>query len=623
MKLLEKTDRANVVSMSLVLDRPQTIDIPQTTSPNRFGPRIEADQVVFQLWAPRQQTMDLIVDGRAPLAMNRAEDGFWEVSVEAQPGDRYRFRAGGLEFPDPASRQQQGDTAGWSVLRKPLPASERDGPLRPWHETVICEVHIGTVTPEGTFNALREYLPHFRDAGYTCLEIMPVNEFPGSRNWGYDGTLIFAPDAAYGTPEDLRALVDRAHELGLCMILDVVYNHFGEVDNFMEHYAPEWFAPDVKTPWGPGINFDEEMVRQFYYENATMWLTEYDFDGLRFDSVHEMLKTDNSDKFIGELAQVCKSAKPHAKLVVENMKNSFRWLERDDKNQPMTYVAQWNDDMHHVLAFLVTGEGRKTGYDDPSKDPYADLEKALVQGFVHDSSEGEHSDGRTRGGEASKLPPDCFITYVQNHDQIGNRADSKRLSERISPNRLDFAHFVKFLAPQIPLCFMGDEGNLTSGFPFFVDLPEDAAQAKREDRYKQMREIFHEDIADGELPEPNDRATFEQAKLRWHEYGERPERRASLDRFRLLSSWRRDMVWPLTATPCLDAKSVRQGNAFVVNWIFEAGVLTMALNPNDAAADLACDILNTPVTTGEYCQLTHVLRLGPWSAVAWTMPRLS
>jgi maltooligosyltrehalose trehalohydrolase len=608
--------------MSLDLDRPQTFEFPTVTSAAHFGPRIEEDQTVFQLWAPGQQQVELLVDGRPPLPLIPGEDGFWEGVSEARPGDRYKFRAAGIEFPDPASRQQQGDTSGWSVLREPLPASERNGPLRPWHETVICEVHVGTATPEGTFSALREYLPHFRDAGYTCLEIMPVNEFPGARNWGYDGTLIFAPDAAYGTPEELRALVDRAHELGLCMILDVVYNHFGETDNFIQHYAPEWFAQDVKTPWGPGINFDEPMVRQFYYENAAMWLTEYDFDGLRFDSVHEM-KTDSRDRFIGELAQVCKEAKPHAKLIVENMKNSFRWLERNDSNEPMTYVAQWNDDMHHVLAFLVTGEGNKTGYDDPSKDPYADFEKALVDGFVHDPTEGDNSDGRSRGGEAGKLPPDCFITYVQNHDQIGNRADSKRLPERTSPNKLDFAHFVKFLAPQIPLCFMGDEGNLTSGFPFFIDLPEEAAKAKRDDRYKQMRDIFHEDVDDGDLPEPNDPATFEQAKLRWYEYDRMLERRDSLERFRVLSGWRRNMVWRLTATPCLDAKSARQGNAFVVNWMFEAGTLTMALNPNDAPSDLACDILSTPVTTGDYCQHPHVLRLGPWSAVAWTMPRMS
>ena len=227
-------------------------------------------------------------------------------------------------------------------------------------------MHVGTATPDGTFTALKDHLQHFADAGYTALEIMPINEFPGARNWGYDGTLIFAPESAYGTPEDFKGLVARAHELGLSIILDVVYNHFGGVDNFAPDYVPEWFDPEVQTPWGPGINFSNEVVRKFYYENAVMWLTEYGVDGLRFDAIHE-IKSPARDMFLGELAQACKIAKPDCKLIVENMENSFTMLERDAQNQPMKYVAQWNDDMHHVMVYLVTGEGKKTGYDDKSQ----------------------------------------------------------------------------------------------------------------------------------------------------------------------------------------------------------------------------------------------------------------
>jgi maltooligosyltrehalose trehalohydrolase len=588
----------------------------RTVAAYRFGPIVEANRTTFRLWAPSVPHAEVIIDGRANVAMKRADDGFLIAEVErCGHGDRYKFKVADLTFPDLASRQQDGDTAGWSVVRAPFAPSERKTPLRPWHETVICEVHMGTATPEGTFAALADRLEHFRDAGYTALEMMPINEFPGSRNWGYDGTLIFAPEGAYGSPEDLRALIDRAHELGLCLILDVVYNHFGEVDNFVRHYAPEWFDPEVKTPWGPGINFNNEMVRQFYYENARMWLSEYDFDGLRFDSVHEM-KSRQHDRFIGELAQACKAAKPNAKLIIENIENSFRWLERNDRNEPMTYTAQWNDDMHHVLTFLVAGEGNKTGYDDPSKDPIADFEKALADGFVHDPAEGEKSDGRTRGGPASRLPPDSFITYVENHDQIGNRADSKRLSDRIAPHRLDFCHFVKFLAPQIPLCFMGDEGNLRSPFPFFIELPPNAAEAKRRDRYKQMREIFKEEVADGGLPDPNDPATFERAKVRWNDYYNE-QHRAALERFRMLARCRRQMVWPLAATPCQGVESARQGNCLIVNWTFEAGTLSMALNPTDVAMDIGCLICAAAISTGDYSQHGEVLRLGPWSAVAW------
>jgi maltooligosyltrehalose trehalohydrolase len=185
----------------------------------RFGPLVEADRVTFRLWAPSAKAAEVIIDGRAPVAMRRGADGFLIAVVDdCTHGSRYKFKVGELSFPDLASRQQDGDTSGWSIVRAPFAPSERETPLRPWHETVICEVHVGTATPEGTFAALAHRLEHFRDAGYTALEIMPINEFPGRRNWGYDGTLIFAPESAYGTPEDLRALVDRAHELGICAL---------------------------------------------------------------------------------------------------------------------------------------------------------------------------------------------------------------------------------------------------------------------------------------------------------------------------------------------------------------------------------------------------------------------
>ena len=600
--------------MTLELSRPPTVEAGAQGT--RFGPRLLDGGTEFRLWAPSAGVAELLVEGRPPRPMHRGDDGFFHLfEAGAGAGTRYRFKVGSTVFPDLASRQQDDDAAGWSVVHRPLPPSPFRAPIRPWHETIICEVHVGAATPEGTFNALRGRLEHFRDSGFTCLEIMPVNEFPGRRNWGYDGTLVFAPERSYGTPEDLRALVDRAHELGICMVLDVVYNHFGGTDSFVPDYAPEWFRDDVETPWGAAIDFDQPMVRQFYYENACMWLSEYDFDGLRLDSVHE-IRTDGRDRFLGELAAAARRVKPHAKLIIENVKNSFRWLERDESNTPLTYWAQWNDDMHHVLTYLVTGEGERTGYDDNTKDPYADLEKALADGFVHDPTEGADSDGRTRGGDGARLPPDSFITYVQNHDQIGNRADATRISERVSPERLDFVHFVKFLAPQIPLCFMGDEANIASPFPFFVDLPEADAEAKRSERYTQMEEMFHEDIEDGDLPDPNDPATFRAAKLPLDEYA-LPERQAALDRFRTLVRWRRERLWPLAATPCIEAKTARQGNCLIVTWVFEAGELSLALNPTDRAADLACRIDRHPVSTGAYSQSGEVLRLGCWSAVAW------
>lgn len=582
---------------------------------NLHGPVTLGASTTFRLWAPSAKEASLVLEGNKLLPLSPTGEGFWVATVkDAGPGTRYQFQIGDVTFPDVASRQQAADSSGWSIVRRPFEPSPRKSPLRPWHETIICEVHVGTASPEGTFNGLKDRLEHFRDAGYTCLEIMPVNEFPGARNWGYDGTLIFAPEAAYGTPDELRALVDRAHALGLCMVLDVVYNHFGETDNFVPRYAPDWFSQNVETPWGPGINFDQPMVRQFYYENACMWLNEYDFDGLRFDSVHE-IGTDSRELFLTELAQRAMSVKHHAKLIIENMENKAKWLDRTIDDEPKLFAAQWNDDIHHVLNHLVTGEP-KYGYDDPLKDAFADLEKALADGFVHDGEAEGESDGNSRGEPASRLPPDAFITYVQNHDQIGNRGDNKRLPDRISAEKLDFLHFVTFLAPQIPLLFMGEEGQVRTPFPFFVDLSEQAAQAKREERYKQMREMFKETIPPKGLPDPNAVETFASAKLDWTHFATKSGR-AALERFRTLAHFRRDMVWPLTATTCLDARTARQGNALIITWQFDAGSLTMAINPQDVPTDIACVIDRAPVHTGDFSQHGEILRLGSWSAVAW------
>lgn len=582
----------------------------------RFGPALDGGKTCFRLWAPSAASVHVVFPDRESVGLEHQADGFWSAIVDNRgPGTRYKFRIGDLEFPDPASRQQDGGTSGWSIVCKNLPASSRKEPLRPWHETVICEVHIGTVSPEGTFAGLSNRLEHFRDAGFTALEIMPINAFPGTRNWGYDGTLIFAPAGAYGTREDLRGLVDRAHELGLCLILDVVYNHFGQFDNFIEQYAPEWFDETIETPWGPGIDFSKEAVRQFYFENARMWLEDFDFDGLRFDAIHE-IKSEDSDAFLGDLAKSARAAKHHAKLIVENMENAASWLERDEHNQPINFTAQWNDDIHHVLHHLVTGEA-KQGYDDDDQDPIADLEKGLADGFVHDGEAEGESNGKSRDEPGSYLPPDAFVSYTQNHDQIGNRADNQRLPDRISADKLDFLHFVTMMAPHVPLFFMGEEAHMRTPFPFFVDLSDEDAEVVRYDRYKQMRESFEEDIEPGELPDPNAPETFESAKLDWSDY-ENPERLAALERFRTLAAWRRDHIWPLAATHCVDAKSTRLGNAVIVNWVFEAGTLTMAINASDHPSDIPCLITGAPISTGRFSQTGEVLRLCSWSAVAWT-----
>jgi len=583
----------------------------------RFSPVVSNEGVTFRLWAPSLPDLAVVVRGFAPVPARKTGDGFWAVTVPGiGAGARYKFQSGTMLFPDPASRRQDGDTTGWSVVTVLPLHPDRDRSVRRWHEAIIAEIHVGTATPEGTFAALADRLTHFRDAGYTAIELMPLNDFPGSRNWGYDGTLIFAPDEAYGSPDDLCALVDRGHELGLAMIVDAVYNHFGETGNFVADYAPEWFDPEIATPWGPGIDFTREQVRSFYYENVCHWLAGYDFDGVRFDAVHE-IGTEQRDLFLGELAKAARADKPDAILVIENVGNNAHWLTRgEEDDEPVDFTAQWNDDFHHVLNFLVTGEIKRGYGGDSDRDAIADLEKSLADGFVHDGDAGPGSDGRTRDEPGSSLPPQAFVDFSQNHDQIGNRADGKRLVDRIDPQQLDFCRFLVLLNPQIPLFFMGEEANLRCGFPFFFDLPEEVAARKRADRYTQMAEIFNETVGPEGLPDPQARQTFERAKLDWQSYSE-PRHQAALARFRELVDLRRNIVWPLSATRCRSALSVRQGDGIIVTWKFDAGLYSMALNPTGAELHLSCGITAPEATTGDWSVASGVLTLGRWSAVVW------
>lgn len=579
----------------------------------RFGPLLDTSGVTFQLWAPDKSPPQLLLENR-PAETMACSDGFWTLRVEGVgPGARYRFRLEGEDFPDPAAREQDG-ADGWSIVRGPFGREPHPGPLRPWHETILCEVHVGTATPEGTYVGLMNRLEHFRDAGYTGLELMPLNTFPGDRGWGYDGTLLFAPHKPYGTPEELRALVDRAHDLGLCMVLDVVYNHFGDAGNAVPYTAFGWFDPESKTPWGPAIDFRKPEIRKFYCENAAMWLAEYDFDGLRFDAVHEFA-TEARDLFLGELARACRAIKPDAKLVTENVRNEMHWLTRDGDNRPRDYSAQWNDDYHHVLQFLVTGEPMG-GYEEPDRDPVADLEKSLADGFVHDGDAGPDSDGRTRSEPASELPMEAFIGYLQNHDQIGNRPDNKRIVERVDAERLDFGHFVTLLSPQIPMFFMGEEAHQRCPFLFFFDLPEPWRSEKRENRYWQMEYVFHNKVEPGSLPDPQALQTFEKSKLDWDAYGQR-EHLEAMARFRELTAMRRELIWPLTATKCLSAWSARQGDAIIVTWQYEAGFYNMLLNPTGAEALVEISLAAPAASTGRFEFHGSKVKIWPWSALVW------
>ena len=575
----------------------------------RFGPQLGADGTLFRLWAPDTDTCDLRVECEPPIAMTKDADGFFTVTVpDVGPGAAYRFHIAGHDVPDPASRGQKDDVDGWSLVQPAFEPPGRSAPL-PWTQAVIAEVHIGTATPEGSYLALINRLDHYRDSGFTVIELMPVADCPGRWNWGYDGVLLFAPNRAYGKPQELREFIDAAHERGLKVMLDVVYNHFGPSGNYLPLYAKSFFRDDIHTPWGAAIDLENPVVRAFFVENAQYWLHDLDFDGLRFDAVHA-LATKGVETFLRELAAGCRAVKPDAYLVLENHDNVSGWMTQDDT----LYTAQWNDDWHHVFHVLASGE--TNGYYAPyADDTVNSAARALTEGFVFQGEPYPRADGHPRGTPSTALPPDAFVSFIQNHDHIGNRPLGDRLTSMVDPERLALMRFILMLSPQIPLLFMGEEAMLKTPFPFFCDFTGDLAEAVRTGRRSEFSDFFKHHSADS-FPDPLDPQTFVSAQLRGEDF-RTPEAEEALDAFCRLAFARRTLVWPLTATPYEQAEYARTGDALLVSWYFEGGTLVMALNPG--AGPVAMDAPPEPPheRIGEVAGTEKGLVLGPLSAAVW------
>ncbi|HEY9025244.1 MAG TPA: alpha-amylase family glycosyl hydrolase, partial [Burkholderiaceae bacterium] len=390
---------------------------------------LEAGGVRFRLWAPSCRAVELVCDagaaGSVPhRSMQAQPDGWHErVVADAGPGTRYGFRVGGgLCVADPASRFNPEDVHGRSEVMDPLsyPWRCEDWRGRPWEGAVVYELHVGTFTPEGTFAAAAARLGELQALGITVVELMPVADFPGTRNWGYDGVLPFAPDASYGRPDDLKRLVDAAHALGLMMVLDVVYNHFGPDGNYLSVYCPEFFDTTKATPWGPALNLagaHGDLVRSFFVHNALYWIEEYRFDGLRLDAIHAM--ADGPDKRLTREICAALQAGPGREraihVILENDGNLAGLLARDAQQRPRVATAQWNDDLHHAAHVLATGE-RDGYYADYAADPVGDLAKALAEGFIYQGQRSGWRGGAARGEPSRGLPPPAFIAFLQNHD---------------------------------------------------------------------------------------------------------------------------------------------------------------------------------------------------------------
>jgi len=579
-----------------------------------FGPRLDRDGVTFRLWAPAARQVELVTDHTQN--MPRRTDGWYELAVPgAAAGTLYRFRIDGdLDVPDPASAFQPRDVPGPSeVVAQTFEWKTADWHGRPWHEAVILELHVGTFTPEGTFRAVIDKLDHLVDCGITAIELMPIADFPGSRNWGYDGVLLFAPDSRYGRPEDLKALIDAAHARGLMVLLDAVYNHFGPEGNYLGRYAPKFFT-DAHTPWGSAIDYRVPQVRAFAIENALHWLRHYRFDGLRLDAVHAIVAAGEPSVLVDLSRAVGKLAAVTGRmihLVLENDANAARLLDPLTDPPAGRYRAQWNDDYHHAWHVLMTGE-RAGYYRDYAGAPHAHLARTLASGFAYQGEPSRHRGGAPRGERSHDLPPAAFVDFVQNHDQIGNRPLGDRLAARVPEAAVAAALAVTLLAPMPPLLFMGEEWGATEPFPFFCDFSGDLAEAVRRGRRSEFAEAYA--ALGSAWPDPLAAATFRSAVLDWSARDREPHHRR-LDLVRRLLTLRRSEIVPrLAAMRGGTGRAEADGGIVTSEWRLGDGsrlVLLANLAPEPAARRHA--LAGRPIWGG-----APGAELGPW-AVHWAI----
>ncbi|MCU0839388.1 MAG: malto-oligosyltrehalose trehalohydrolase [Rhodospirillales bacterium] len=587
----------------------------------------------FRFWAPDCRCVALSIESAVDIteyALEKRGDGWCERFIDGiGAGTRYRFRIDGdLRVPDAASRFQPDDVHGASEVIDPGAYGWRcsDWRGRPWEEAVIYELHVGTFTPEGSFDGVRGRLDKLVDLGVTAIELMPVADFPGARGWGYDGALLYAPDARYGRPDDLKALIDAAHGHGLMVLLDVVYNHFGPEGNYLNVYAKRFFNPERQTPWGAAINFDgpgSRWVREFFIENAIFWLNEYRFDGLRLDAVHAI--DDRSPQHIleamAERVDAAVGGDRQVHLILENDDNQAHYLRRCANPSSPRYVAQWNDDCHHAFHVLLTGECDGY-YADFADDPGRHLARCLTEGFAYQGDASRFRQGAPRGEPSRELPLTAFINCLQNHDQVGNRAFGERLSALVEPAALRAAVAVLLLSPSPPLLFMGEEWAAPEPFLFFCDLGGDLQQAVREGRRREFSRFpaFGDAEARARIPDPTAEATFRASVLDWPRR-EDADHRAMLDYYRQLLRLRREEIAPRLRGMPAPAGVVRwrDGTALVLEWCLGDGArLCLGANlgpkakPSPPPQPSGRELFQCAAATEE------TGRLAPWS-VAWTL----
>jgi maltooligosyltrehalose trehalohydrolase len=490
-----------------------------------FGARPERAGVRFRVFAPPGSDLRLVLSTGAAAGIHRPEgerDGVVEFFVPgAGAGDRYAFTIDGSDpRPDPASRYQPEGVHGPSEVIDPDAYRWRHTGWRGRdpRELVIYELHVGTFTAAGTFAGVRERLGALRELGVTAIELMPVADFPGSRNWGYDGVNLFAPARAYGRPDDLRALVDAAHGEGLAVLLDVVYNHLGPEGAYMSQFHPGYMTDRHTTPWGCAVNLDgpgSALVRSFLIDNAVHWIREYRLDGLRFDATHALIDT-SPRHVVADLADAVRRAAPHpVALYAEDHRNLAAIVEPAETGG-WGLDGIWADDFHHVVRRQLAGDTH--GYYADFEGSCDELARTVRQGWLFTGQTAPHS-GKPRGTDASSIPMRKFVVCLQNHDQIGNRATGDRLHHQIDSAAWRAASTILLTAPMTPLLFMGQEWAASSPFQYFTDLEPDLGRLVTEGRRKEFAAFpeFSDPEARQRIPDPQAGSTFEASRLNWDE----------------------------------------------------------------------------------------------------------
>jgi malto-oligosyltrehalose trehalohydrolase len=546
----------------------------------RFGTAVEQDGAIqFTFFAPGVQNVQLELQGlREPLPMVRGTHGWHQLTTSAATvGARYRFLLpGGTRVPDPASRYQPEDVHGPSQVMDTQRFLWTDAAWRgrAWSEAILYELHTGTFTKEGTFSAATEKLDYLCELGITAIELMCLSDFAGNRSWGYDGVLPYAPDSAYGPPDELKRFIDQAHARGMMVILDVVYNHFGPEGNWIPLYFPNIFSHQHETPWGKSLNLDgprSAEVREFILHNALYWIEEFHVDGLRLDASHAMVDYSANhilDELHDRVAALACGRNIH--LILESEENAEGRLRRDSEGKPLGFAAQWNHDITHLLGAVFSDLCASDSAEETEK-----LAKAVTQGFVIAA---EMKNGQTR----CTVPPTAFVSFIQTHDLVGNRILGDRVSAHADARHVRAIASIYLLAPQIPMLFMGEEWGASTPFPFFCDYHGELANAVRLGRLDQLRKLDPA-LSEDELrraPDPQAESTLRSAQLDWEEISQ-PANAAWLDWYKRIIRVRTAAVVPYLSglTQCCGTSQIVGPGALVLSWTLKCGLrLYLAAN---------------------------------------------